>query len=69
MSRSRKGSITPRVLIVNSLLRYETDLSDLARKDWNGTIETKLRFERKVSGMACNNIANNVLRLVNIRKR
>ena len=52
------------VLIVNSLLRYESDLSPLAREEWNGTTETKLRFERKVSGMACNNIANNVLRLV-----
>ena len=53
-----------RVLIVNSLLRYDSDLSDLARSEWNGTAETKLRFERRVSSMACNNIANNVLRLV-----
>ncbi|MEP7211480.1 MAG: hypothetical protein ABI791_00275 [Acidobacteriota bacterium] len=53
-----------RVLIVNSLLRYESDLSDLAKSEWNGTAQTKLRFERKVSAMACNNIANNVLRLV-----
>jgi len=53
-----------RVLIVNSLLRYESDLSPLAISDWNGTTESKLRFERKVSSMACNNIANNVLRLV-----
>jgi len=53
-----------KVLIVNDLLRYESDLSDLAHKDWNGTTEAKLEFERKVSGMACNNIAKNVLRLV-----
>lgn len=53
-----------RVLIVNSLLRYESDLSELAFKDWGDTVEAKLRFERKVSGMACNNIAQNVLRLV-----
>ena len=54
-----------RVLIVNSLLRYENDLSDLAKTEWNAAeLETKLRFERKVSSMACNNIANNVLRLV-----
>lgn len=53
-----------KVLIVNDLLRYETDLSDLARKEWNGTSKNKLEFERKVSGMACNNIAKNVLRLV-----
>lgn len=53
-----------RVLIVNSLLRYESDMSELAHSEWNGTAEAKLRFERKVSSMACNNIAKNVLRLV-----
>ena len=53
-----------RVLIVNSLLRYESDTSELARAEWNGTMESKLRFERKVSALACNNIAQNVNRLV-----
>lgn len=53
-----------KVLIVNDLLRYESDISELAHKDWNGTTGAKLAFERKVSGMACNNIAKNVLRLV-----
>src|SRR5215210_2370923 len=53
-----------KVLIVNDLLRYESDLSELAYKDWDGTVKAKLEFERKVSGMACNNIAKNVLRLV-----
>jgi GMP synthase (glutamine-hydrolysing) len=53
-----------KVLIVNDLLRYESDLSPLAFEDWDGTIKSKLEFERKVSGMACNNIARNVLRLV-----
>jgi GMP synthase (glutamine-hydrolysing) len=53
-----------RVLIVNTLLRYETDMSELAHSDWNGGTESRLRFENKVSGMACNNIAQNVLRLV-----
>lgn len=53
-----------KVLIVNDLLRYESDLSELAFKDWGTTTEAKLAFERKVSGMACNNIAKNVLRLV-----
>jgi GMP synthase-like glutamine amidotransferase len=53
-----------KVLIVNDLLRYKSDLSPLAFKDWNGTVESKLEFERKVSSMATNNIANNVLRLV-----
>jgi hypothetical protein len=53
-----------RVLIVNSLLRYESDLSALALTEWGDTIESKLRFERKVSSLACNNIAQNVIRLV-----
>lgn len=53
-----------KVLIVNDLLRYDDDLSDLARQEWNGTRESKLRFERKISGMACDNIARNVIRLV-----
>jgi len=53
-----------RVLIVNSLLRYESDLSPLALYEWKDTIKSKLRFERKVSSMACNNIAQNVIRLV-----
>jgi GMP synthase (glutamine-hydrolysing) len=53
-----------RVLIVNNLLRYDTDLSELAKKEWNGTAESKLRLERKIAGMACDNIAKNILRLV-----
>jgi len=53
-----------KVLIVNDLLRYESDLSELAKNDWNGSTESKLRFERKISGMACDNIAKNVIRLV-----
>ncbi len=53
-----------KVLIVNDLLRYESDLSPLAFKDWDDTVKSKLEFERKVSSMACNNIARNVLRLV-----
>ncbi len=53
-----------RVLIVNCLLRYESDLSPLALKEWKETVDSKLRFERRVSSMACNNIAQNVIRLV-----
>ncbi|MBV9216663.1 MAG: hypothetical protein JO053_10840 [Acidobacteria bacterium] len=53
-----------KVLIVNDLLRYESDLSELARQEWNDATGTKLEFERKVAGMACNNIAQNVNRLV-----
>ncbi|HTH36633.1 MAG TPA: hypothetical protein VL572_01640 [Pyrinomonadaceae bacterium] len=53
-----------RVLIVNCLLRYESDMSPLALTELNGGVETRLRFERKVSSMACNNIAKNLIRLV-----
>ena len=53
-----------KVLIVNDLLRYESDLSELAREEWNGTTRSKLEFENFVSGMACNNIAKNVIRHV-----
>ena len=53
-----------RVLIVNTLLRYDSDVSDLAREEWADTLESKLKFEVKISSMACNNIAQNVLRLV-----
>ncbi|MEZ5426150.1 MAG: hypothetical protein R2747_07795 [Pyrinomonadaceae bacterium] len=53
-----------KVLIMNNLLRYESDASALARSEWNGSMENKLRFERKISAMACDNIAQNVIRLV-----
>lgn len=53
-----------RVLIVNTLLRYDSDVSDLAREEWADTLESKLKFEVKISSMACNNIAQNVIRLV-----
>ncbi|REJ79042.1 MAG: hypothetical protein DWQ47_06265 [Acidobacteria bacterium] len=53
-----------RVLIVNDLLRYESDLSEVAKKEWDGEIEQNLRLENKLSQMACDNIARNVQRLV-----
>lgn len=53
-----------KVLIVNNLLRYEDDLSELAKKEWGESAKSKLRFERKISTMACDNIAKNILRLV-----
>lgn len=57
-----------RVLIVNNLLRYRSDLSGLALNDWNGTLDARLRFECRVSSMACDNIAQNVIRLVHAPK-
>jgi GMP synthase-like glutamine amidotransferase len=55
---------TIRVLVVNNLLRYEEDLSDLALKEWNGTAQNRLKFERRIADMACENIMKNVWRLV-----
>ncbi len=53
-----------KVLIVNDLLRYESDASELAFRDWDGSMKGRLEFERFVSSMAVNNIAQNVKRLV-----
>src|SRR3954468_1146003 len=53
-----------KVLIVNDLLRYESDLSPLAITEWSSQLRSKLEFERKVAGIACDNIAKNVIRLV-----
>src|SRR3954465_11772199 len=53
-----------KILIVNDLLRYESDVSPLARQEWNSHLKTKLEFERKIASMACDNIARNVIRLV-----
>lgn len=59
-----KKIVHTKVLIVNSLLRYESDMSDVARQELNGDVKKRLRFENMVSGLACNNIARNVQRLV-----
>ncbi len=53
-----------RVLIVNDLLRYESDTSEFAREQWGTEIDSHLRLENKLSQMACGNIAKNIQRLV-----
>jgi GMP synthase (glutamine-hydrolysing) len=53
-----------RVLVVNDLLRYESDLSETARREWGETAAAKLERERYVSGLAVDNIVNNIKRLV-----
>ena len=53
-----------RVLIVNDLLRYESDTSHLAKAEWGEDIGSHLRLENKLSQMACDNIAKNIQRLV-----
>jgi len=53
-----------RVLVVNDLLRDESDISDLARREWGESAAAKLERERYVSGLALDNIVNNIKRLV-----
>jgi GMP synthase (glutamine-hydrolysing) len=55
---------TVRVLVGDSLLRGERDLSAVAREEWAGTAEAQLKRERQIAGMAVENICNNVERLV-----
>jgi GMP synthase-like glutamine amidotransferase len=53
-----------RVLVVNNLLRDESDLSDTARREWGESAAGKLERERYISGLALDNIVNNIKRLV-----
>src|SRR2546423_8926749 len=53
-----------RVLVVNDLLRDESDLSDLAREEWGESASSKLERERYISSLAVENIVSNVTRLV-----
>ncbi|HYY56984.1 MAG TPA: gamma-glutamyl-gamma-aminobutyrate hydrolase family protein [Pyrinomonadaceae bacterium] len=53
-----------RVLVINDLLRDEDDISEVARHDWGRTVALELQRERKISGLAIENILNNIARLV-----
>lgn len=53
-----------RVLVVNSLLRDERDISELARREWGASAATHLARERQIAGLALENIVNNIKRLV-----
>lgn len=55
---------TARVLVIDSLLRDEGDLSDIARNDWGQALAAQMRRERLIAGMAIENILNNISRLV-----
>src|SRR2546423_11906317 len=55
---------TARVLIIDDLLRDERDISETAVKEWGRHLKTNLQYERKIAGLALNNIRNNVSRLV-----
>jgi GMP synthase (glutamine-hydrolysing) len=53
-----------RVLVVDSLLRDEDDISDVARSEWGTTAPIEIKRERKIAGMAIENILSNIERLV-----
>lgn len=53
-----------RVLVVDSLLRDEDDLSDVALNDWGNSVDLEMRRERRIAEMAIENIISNVERLV-----
>ena len=53
-----------RVLVVDSLLRDEDDLSDVARSEWGSATPTEIKRERQIAGMAIENILSNIDRLV-----
>ena len=53
-----------RVLVVDSLLRDEDDLSDVARTEWGGAAAVEIKRERRIAAMAIENIVSNVERLV-----
>lgn len=52
------------VLVVDSLLRDEDDLSDVARTDWGKSASVEIKRERRIAGMAIQNILSNIERLV-----
>jgi GMP synthase-like glutamine amidotransferase len=53
-----------RVLIVDCLLRDEDDLSDVARTEWGPAATVEIKRERRIAGMALENIVSNIERLV-----
>ena len=53
-----------RVLVVDSLLRDENDLSDVARSEWGSAAPVEIKRERSIAGMAIENIVSNIERLV-----
>jgi len=53
-----------RVLVVNDLLRDENDLSETGAKELGKKANSELTRERWISGLALENINNNIIRLV-----
>jgi len=53
-----------RVLVVDSLIRDEDDLSDIARTDWGNSASLEIKRERSIAKMVIENILSNIERLV-----
>jgi GMP synthase (glutamine-hydrolysing) len=53
-----------RVLVVDSLIRDEDGLSDVARTDWGNGASLEIKRERRIAKMAVENILSNIERLV-----
>lgn len=53
-----------RVLVIDDLLRDESDLSEVAVREWGRRAASHLQRERQIAGLAVNNIRNNISRLV-----
>lgn len=52
------------MLVVDSLLRDEDELSDVARSEWGKATALEMKRERRIAGMAIENILSNIERLV-----
>jgi GMP synthase (glutamine-hydrolysing) len=53
-----------RVLVIDNLLRNESDLSEVAFKEWGESVTRNLQRERTIAALALDNILNNLERLV-----
>ena len=53
-----------RILVIDSLLRDERDVSPVAYDDWGDMLGSQLKRERFIAGLAIENILNNISRLV-----
>lgn len=53
-----------RVLVVDSLIRGQEDLSAVAIKELGDSVESQLKRERFIASMAMENIVNNISRLI-----
>ncbi|MCA1593973.1 MAG: gamma-glutamyl-gamma-aminobutyrate hydrolase family protein [Acidobacteria bacterium] len=53
-----------RVLVVNDLLHEESDLSEVAHREWGAQVATHIAQERHISSLAVENILSNIRRLV-----